>query len=108
MCAAQHTYIMSSPQSFGIILRAPQQQQGGDKNNKENKNMTTHPVLNSVAAGAVFGAALTAAGVYSPSVIIGQMQLTDFHMLKAFLAASASSACVSLSSSSFLSRRIDH
>ncbi|KAE8445046.1 hypothetical protein EG329_013760 [Mollisiaceae sp. DMI_Dod_QoI] len=48
--------------------------------------------LNSVAAGAIFGVALTAAGVYSPSVIIGQMQLSDFHMLKAFLAASASSA----------------
>ncbi|KAK0120284.1 hypothetical protein ONS95_011690 [Cadophora gregata] len=46
----------------------------------------------SVVSGSIFGAALTAAGVYSPSVIIGQMQLKDFHMLKAFLAASASSA----------------
>lgn len=54
--------------------------------------MAPTPLFNSVAAGAVFGAALTAAGVYSPSVIIGQMQLSDFHMLKAFLAASASSA----------------
>ncbi|CZR68769.1 uncharacterized protein PAC_18668 [Phialocephala subalpina] len=54
--------------------------------------MASTPVVNSVAAGAVFGAALTAAGVYSPSVIIGQMRLSDFHMLKAFLAASASSA----------------
>ncbi|KUJ12589.1 YeeE/YedE family protein [Mollisia scopiformis] len=54
--------------------------------------MAPTPILNSLAAGAVFGAALTAAGVYSPSVIVGQMQLSDFHMLKAFLAASASSA----------------
>lgn len=52
-------------------------------------------ITNSIAAGALFGTALTAAGVYSPSVIIGQMQLSDFHMLKAFLAASASSAYVS-------------
>ncbi|PVH74126.1 hypothetical protein DL98DRAFT_605698 [Cadophora sp. DSE1049] len=46
----------------------------------------------SVFSGSIFGAALIAAGVYSPSVIIGQMQLRDFHMLKTFLAASASSA----------------
>ncbi|KAH7410598.1 hypothetical protein BKA64DRAFT_358074 [Cadophora sp. MPI-SDFR-AT-0126] len=46
----------------------------------------------SVLSGSIFGAALIAAGVYSPSVIIGQMQLRDFHMLKTFIAASASSA----------------
>jgi len=49
-------------------------------------------ILKSIASGAVFGAALTAAGVYSPSIIIGQMYFTNFHMLKAFIAASASSA----------------
>jgi hypothetical protein len=48
--------------------------------------------LKSVASGAIFGAAVTAAGVYSPSVIIAQMKLEDFHMMKAFVAASASSA----------------
>jgi hypothetical protein len=48
--------------------------------------------LKPIASGAIFGAALTAAGVYSPTVIIGQMHFTDFHMLKAFLAASASSS----------------
>jgi len=56
--------------------------------------MVTGPIK-AVASGAIFGAALTAAGVFSPAVIIGQMRLVDFHMLKAFLAASASSACVS-------------
>jgi hypothetical protein len=48
--------------------------------------------LRSVASGAAFGAALTAAGVYSPAVIIGQLKLENFHMLKTFIAASASSA----------------
>jgi hypothetical protein len=48
--------------------------------------------LRSIAAGATFGAAVTAAGVFSPAVIIGQLRLEDFHMLKAFIAASASSA----------------
>ncbi|KAL5319002.1 hypothetical protein ACEPPN_014070 [Leptodophora sp. 'Broadleaf-Isolate-01'] len=49
-------------------------------------------MIKSVLSGSIFGAALIGAGVYSPSVIIGQMQLSDFHMLKTFLAASASSA----------------
>ena len=49
-------------------------------------------LFRSVLSGSIFGAALIAAGVYSPRVIIGQMQLGDFHMLKTFLAASASSA----------------
>lgn len=48
--------------------------------------------LNSVLSGAIFGAALTAAGVYSPTVIIEQMNFQDFHMMKTFLSASASSA----------------
>ncbi|TVY93505.1 hypothetical protein LAWI1_G000772 [Lachnellula willkommii] len=45
-----------------------------------------------LAAGTVFGAALTASGVYSPWIIISQMRLEDFHMLQAFLTASAISA----------------
>lgn len=48
--------------------------------------------LNSVLAGAGFGAALTAAGVFSPAIIIGQLRLENFHMLKTFLTASATSA----------------
>jgi hypothetical protein len=48
--------------------------------------------IKSVTSGAIFGAAVTAAGVFSPSVIVRQMQLQEFHMLKVFLAASASSA----------------
>lgn len=48
----------------------------------------------SILSGALFGAALTAAGVYSPTVIIKQMHFHDFHMMKAFFSAAASSAYV--------------
>lgn len=48
--------------------------------------------LKALAAGSIFGGAITAAGVYHPSVIIGQMKLEDFHMLKVFLTATATSA----------------
>ncbi len=46
----------------------------------------------SVLSGAFFGAALTASGVWSPAVIVQQLHFEDFHMLKVFLSASASSA----------------
>lgn len=48
----------------------------------------------SAASGAIFGSALTASGVYAPSVIVSQMGLSNFHMLKSFLAASACSALI--------------
>jgi hypothetical protein len=48
-------------------------------------------VLSTVTAGGLFGASLAATGVWSPDVIIGQMQLQDFHMLKVFLVATSSS-----------------
>lgn len=51
----------------------------------------------SAASGAIFGSALTASGVYAPSVIVSQMGLTNFHMLKSFLAASACSALIIVS-----------
>jgi uncharacterized membrane protein YedE/YeeE len=51
-------------------------------------------LLLSAASGAIFGSALAASGVYSPSVIVSQMGLTNFHMLKSFLAASACSALI--------------
>ncbi len=44
------------------------------------------------AAGMLFGAALTLSGVYQQSVIISQMKLVDFHMLRVFLVASGGSA----------------
>ncbi|KAG0645819.1 non sense mediated decay [Hyphodiscus hymeniophilus] len=47
-----------------------------------------------LAAGSIFGAALTSAGVYHPAVIIGQMTLQDFTMLKVFLTAAAISASI--------------
>lgn len=45
-----------------------------------------------VGAGALFGAALASSGVYLPSVIVSQMEMKDYHMLKVFLTASGSSA----------------
>lgn len=51
-------------------------------------------LLLSGASGAIFGAALTASGVYSPSVIISQLRLGNFHMIKSFIAASACSALI--------------
>lgn len=44
-----------------------------------------------VLSGAAFGAALVAAGVYQPSVIIAQLKFENWHMVQAFLAAAASS-----------------
>jgi hypothetical protein len=53
--------------------------------------MATLNTLTTVLAGALFGGALAASGMHLPSVIISQMQLRDFRMLKTFLTASASS-----------------
>ncbi|KAH8724987.1 hypothetical protein GQ44DRAFT_827096 [Phaeosphaeriaceae sp. PMI808] len=50
--------------------------------------------LSHSTAGALFGAALASSGVYLPSVIVSQMQLAKFHMLKVFMTASAISALV--------------
>ncbi|KAH6690359.1 YeeE/YedE family protein [Plectosphaerella plurivora] len=47
-----------------------------------------------VLSGLGFGAALVAAGVYQPGIIIKQLKLEDWHMIQAFLAATASSALV--------------
>jgi len=55
--------------------------------------MTLDLVANAVR-GTMFGGALTAAGVYSPQIILDQMSLRDFHMMKVFLTASASSALI--------------
>ena len=42
--------------------------------------------------GGFFGATLLLSGVSSPSVIISQLNLQNFHMLKVFVGASALSA----------------
>ena len=44
------------------------------------------------ASGAIFGAALTASGVWQPVVIDEQMHLQSLHMMKVFLTAIATSA----------------
>ncbi|KAF2004995.1 hypothetical protein P154DRAFT_425437 [Amniculicola lignicola CBS 123094] len=54
--------------------------------------------VTTVLSGAVFGAALTVSGVWSPTTIIDQMHLQDFTMLKVFLTASGASAYVIFSS----------
>ncbi|KAK3324713.1 hypothetical protein B0T19DRAFT_237085 [Cercophora scortea] len=50
--------------------------------------------MDTLISGAAFGAALTASGVFQPSVIITQLQFTNFHMIQAFLTAAASSALI--------------
>jgi len=50
--------------------------------------------MNNLVSGAAFGAALTASGVFQPSVILGQLKFENFHMIQAFLTATASSAYV--------------
>ncbi|EPE09882.1 hypothetical protein F503_04977 [Ophiostoma piceae UAMH 11346] len=46
------------------------------------------------ATGAVFGAALVASGVYQPSVILSQLKWDNYHMLQAFLTATAASSII--------------
>jgi hypothetical protein len=48
-------------------------------------------MLDTLLSGAAFGAALTAAGVHQPAVIISQLTLDNFHMVESFLAAAAGS-----------------
>lgn len=50
--------------------------------------------MNTLVTGAAFGAALTAAGVYQPSVILSQLKFENWHMMQAFLTAAASSAAL--------------
>ena len=51
-------------------------------------------VLVGVAMGAVFGFALEKSRVFEPGMIVGQMQLRNFIMLKIFLTAVATGAIV--------------
>jgi len=55
------------------------------------------PLSPALASGALFGAALASSGVWYPSVIDAQVHLRNFHMMKVFLAASATSAVAILS-----------
>jgi len=48
-------------------------------------------MASSLLSGTAFGAALTASGVFHPSVILGQFKLADWSMLETFLTATASS-----------------
>lgn len=45
-------------------------------------------------SGAVFGAAMTTAGFHDGSLIVAQMKLQSWHMLQAFMVATASSAII--------------
>ncbi|KAN0105908.1 hypothetical protein V8E51_008784 [Hyaloscypha variabilis] len=49
-------------------------------------------IISTGLSGSLFGAALLLSGVYSPTVILSQLDLSDFYMLKVFLTASGSSA----------------
>ena len=54
----------------------------------------TFAVLIGLAMGIVFGFALEKSRVFEPGVIVGQMQLSNFIMLKVFLTAVATGAVV--------------
>ncbi|OIW28389.1 YeeE/YedE family protein [Coniochaeta ligniaria NRRL 30616] len=45
-----------------------------------------------ILTGLAFGASLVASGVYQPSVILGQLSLDNWHMIQAFLTATATSS----------------
>ncbi|KAF2723820.1 hypothetical protein K431DRAFT_292124 [Polychaeton citri CBS 116435] len=57
---------------------------------------TARDILRKTAAGMAFGAALTASRVYQPVIILDQMRLADFTMLKTFLTAVSSSSFIML------------
>jgi uncharacterized membrane protein YedE/YeeE len=69
---------------------------------------TMSALLLSVASGSIFGGALTASGVYSPSVIISQLRLGNFHMIKSFVAASACSALIVLAANRARYAKLSH
>lgn len=48
-------------------------------------------MMDTIACGATFGAALATAGVHQPHVIVSQLTLENSHMLESFLTAAASS-----------------
>lgn len=54
----------------------------------------TAAIVIGVAMGAVFGFALEKSRVFEPGIIVGQMQLRNFIMLKVFLTAVATGAVV--------------
>lgn len=61
-----------------------------------------------LASGAIFGSALTLAGVAAPRVIVNQLRLTDFHMLLAFMSASACSAVIVAASNASSFAKLGH
>jgi len=48
-------------------------------------------LVRQAVSGAAFGAALCLSGVWVPSVVLGQLRLEDFRMLRMFLTASGAS-----------------
>ena len=57
-------------------------------------SLFTSPVLIGIAMGIAFGFALEKSRVFEPGMIVGQMQLRNFIMLKVFLTAVATGAVV--------------
>jgi uncharacterized membrane protein YedE/YeeE len=65
-------------------------------------------LISPIASGAIFGGALSLSGVASPRIIIEQLRLNDFHMLLAFMSASACSALVVAASNASGHARLGH
>lgn len=59
-------------------------------------------MLETIATGLGFGAALVASGMYSPYLIASQFTMQKWNMVQTFLTATGCSACVFPCSSSFL------
>ncbi|KAF3009407.1 hypothetical protein E8E14_009861 [Neopestalotiopsis sp. 37M] len=58
--------------------------------------MDAKNTLTTIFCGSAFGAALTAAGMHRPEVILSQLTLSNFHMLESFLSAAAGSTYSSI------------
>lgn len=48
-------------------------------------------IMAGLLSGAAFGAAMLAAGFHHPSIVISQLKFENYHMIQAFLTATATS-----------------
>ena len=82
-------FILPTQQNVNFVHTFPAT---SNTSNYLTKEAMATQTLSTATAGLIFGAALSAAGVASPSIITDQLRLENFHMLEVFLTATASSA----------------